>query len=73
MRRILAILGIAALTGTTPVAAQDLGDRASCEWFCFSMTASCYATLSVIVGREMCEMLYEGCIAGCYASFQDDG
>lgn len=70
MSRLLAMTAVLfALIGssTTQVEAADT-KRAICEGYCLAVTAGCYVYMGLFVGRESCELMYEGCVNGCVSA-----
>ncbi len=71
MRRLFVSLWLAVLgmTGTaTPAAATSV----ACEAYCLVVASYCYATVGWFIGREKCDAMYEGCVAGCQAAAAEE-
>ncbi len=67
MRRLVLSLSLVVfgLTGTArPAAAVS----PTCEAYCVVVASSCYLTLGWFIGRDKCDAMYEGCVAGCQAA-----
>jgi len=72
MRRVLMILSVVALgLAGTPPQAQAAKGEAVCEGYCVTVAAGCYVFVGFFAGKDKCDAMYEGCVAGCKAGLEE--
>lgn len=67
MRRLLVAIAVLGLSVAAPAATRAEGgqNREFCETYCTLLSLYCYITAGKVMGNDKCDMMYEGCIAGC--------
>jgi hypothetical protein len=74
MRRAVVILALA-MTGLVSSAPVDLAaqeGRAACEGYCGMVAVGCYVFAGLFVGKDKCDVMYEGCVDGCVAALLEE-
>lgn len=63
----LVIMGFGGFAKPPELQAQT----AICEGYCSVVGFGCYLFTALLVGREPCELMYEGCVSGCVVALQE--
>lgn len=70
MRRLVLSLSLLVL-GMTGTARPAAAVSPTCEAYCVVVASSCYLTLGFFIGKDKCDAMYEGCVAGCQAAAKE--
>ncbi len=46
--------------------------RAGCEAYCGTVAVGCYIFAGLLLGKDKCDAMYEGCVDGCVAALLEE-
>ena len=74
MRRALMVLTLASmgLLSSPSVDAIAQEGRAGCEAYCGTVAVGCYIFAGLLLGKDKCDAMYEGCVDGCVAALLEE-
>ena len=74
MRRVFLVLALVSmgLFSSSPVDVVGQEARAGCEGYCATVAVGCYIFAGLLLGKDKCDAMYEGCVDGCVAALLDE-